>query len=79
MKFEVKKIDAIGCTREIDADNSMQMLSISVGIVGCSYDDIVSNKIVEYTFTNTMSIQAVKDGIASFSETWVATNYPEVA
>jgi len=79
MKFEVKKVDAVGGTREKDANTSSQMLSISVGVVGCPYADIVANKIVEYTFANTMSIQAVKDGIATFAADWVSTNYPEVA
>ena len=78
MKFEVKKVEVLGGTREKDANNSMQMLNISVGVLGCPYDDIVSNKIVEYTFANTMSIQVVKDGIVLFANDWVLENYPEI-
>lgn len=78
MQFEVKKVDVIGGTRTVDANNSAQMLNIQVGVSGCTYNDIVANKIVPYTFANTLSIQAVKDGINTFAATWVSTNYPSL-
>jgi len=79
MTFEVKKVEQVGGVREKDSSHSSQMLSISVGVVGCPYADIVANKLVEYTYANTMSVQAVKDGIPTFAASWVATNYPQVA
>ncbi len=78
MKFEVKKIDVLGGTKTKDENNSSQMINISVGVVGCPYLDIVANKMVEYVFSNSMSIQAVKDGIPTFADAWVTENYPEV-
>ena len=79
MNFELKQVDIIGGVKTIDINNSGQMLNIKVGIVGCPYMDIVANKIVQYSFPNTLSFQAVKDGITIFATTWVATNYPSVS
>lgn len=78
MQFEVKKVDVIGGTKTKDANNSTQMLSIQVGVVGSTYSDIVANKLVEYSFANTLSIQAVKDGISGFAANWVASHYPSL-
>lgn len=79
MNFELKKVDTIGGMKTVDTNNSAQMLNIQVGVVGCPYTDIVANKIVQYSFANTLSFQAVKDGITAFATTWVATNYPSVS
>jgi hypothetical protein len=79
MKFEVKNIETLGGVMEKNSDYSMQMFSVSVGVVGCPYNDMISNKIVEYTFANNITYQDVKDGITSFIDSWVESNYPEVA
>jgi len=78
MIFEVKNVEILGGTRAKDENNSTQMLSIFVGVVGCPYSDIFANRVVEYEFSNSMSIQTVKDGIPEFAANWVTENYPEI-
>ena len=78
INFELKKVEAIGGIKQKDDNNSTQMLNIQVGVVGCPYNDIVANKLIEYTFSNSTSFNEVKSSFSGFASTWVATNYPAV-
>ena len=77
MNFELKNVVSVGDVKSVDANNSLQWLNISVGVVGCPYD-MVETKTVEYVFLNTLSVQDVKNGVIPFAENWVATNYPAI-
>lgn len=78
MKFEVKKVEAVGGIKAKDIDNSTQFLNITVGVVGCPYDDISTTKIVEYDFSNSITVADAKAGIQTFSAAWVVANYPNI-
>lgn len=77
MKFELKNVVRVGDVQSIDAENSLQFVNITAGVVGCPYKmEITTTE--RYKFPNTLSVQAVKDGVQTFAENWVATNYPSV-
>lgn len=78
MEFELKNVEAIGGVKAKDNNNSIQMLNITVGVAGCTYPDIIANQLVEYSFSNSMSVQAAKDGIGAFAMAWVAETYPTI-
>jgi len=78
MTFEIKKMDVIGGIKAKDSATSSQNISVKIGIVGCPYADIVTNKMIEYVFPNTLSYQEIKDGMTTFANTWLTANYPNV-
>ena len=77
MEFELKNAASIGDVKSKDNDNSLQYLNITVGVKGCPYN-IVETKTVEYVFSNSITIKEAKDGVTTFAEKWVATNYPSI-
>lgn len=79
MNFELKKTEVIGNITSKDENNSMQMVSISIGVVGCPYADIATHRIIEYVFPNTTSITDLQTGALAFAQTWLEANYPNVA
>jgi hypothetical protein len=78
MNFELKNVVSVGDVKSVDADNSMQYLNITVGVVGCPYEDIISTQTVKYEFANTLTVQQAKDGVQTFALAWVTTNYPSI-
>jgi hypothetical protein len=78
MEFELKNVETIGGVSTKDENNSTQMLNITVGVVGCTYEDIKSTNMVEYEFANSLTVTQAKDGIQTFATSWVATNYPKI-
>ena len=76
MNFELKKVVSVGDVQSADADNSLQNLNVTIGVVGCPYEDIKTEKTIQYVFPNSISVQAAKDGVQPFAEAWVAANYP---
>jgi hypothetical protein len=76
MNFELKNVVSVGDVKSVDANNSLQWLNISVGVVGCPYADIITTQTVKYEFANSLTVQEAKDGITPFAEAWVVTNYP---
>jgi uncharacterized protein (UPF0212 family) len=77
MNFELKNAVSVGDVQSKDADNSLQFLNITVGVVGCPYN-MAETKTVEYVFANNLTVQQAKDGVIPFAESWVATNYPNI-
>jgi hypothetical protein len=77
MNFELKNVVSVGDVISKDAGNSIQGLSITAGVVGCPYN-MVETQLVPYEFANTLSVQEAKDGVQTFAENWVATNYPAI-
>jgi hypothetical protein len=78
MDFELKNVVSVGDVQSVDADNSLQNLNVTIGVVGCPYNDIKAERTIQYTFANSLSVQAAKDGVQPFAAAWVATNYPTV-
>lgn len=79
MNFEVKSVKTSGGTRTNIVDNTMsQDLNITVGVVGCPYLDIKTEKTVTYVFSRTLTAQAAEEGIATFATAWCVANYPTV-
>jgi len=77
MNFELKKVVSAGDVQSVDDDNSLQWVNITAGVVGCPYKmEITTTE--KYEFANTLSVQEAKDGVQTFAENWVATNYPTV-
>ena len=78
MNFELKKADAVGGVTSKDANTSSQWLNITVGVVGCPYEDIKSTKTVAYEFANSLTVAEAKAGVDTFAAAWVAANYPNI-
>ena len=76
MDFEVKKVETVGGVSSKDENTSQQWLNITVGVVGCPYDDIIATQTVAYEFANTMTVADARAGIDPFAAAWVVTNYP---
>jgi len=78
MEFQIKKIDTVGGVSSKDENTSIQWLNITIGIVGCPYDDIIARKTIQYEFSNDLTVTEAKNGIETFANTWVSTNYPTI-
>jgi len=76
MEFEVKKTEVVGSVSVKDEQTSIQHINITVGVVGCPYDDISSVRTVAYEFSNSLTITEAREGIRSFAEEWTRQNYP---
>lgn len=79
MNFELKRTEVIGNITSKDENNSIQMVSVTIGVVGCPYEDIAAHRIIEYVFPNTTSIADLQTGALTFAQTWLEANYPSVA
>lgn len=77
MEFELKNVVSVGDVKSKDADNSLQYLNITVGVVGCPHN-MVETKTVEYVFSNKITIEEAKNGVSSFAISWVESNYPSI-
>ena len=77
MNFELKNVVSQGDVQSVDADNSLQLLNITAGVVGCPYPMVITQT-VKYEFSNTLTITEAKAGVIPFAESWVATTYPSV-
>lgn len=78
MQFETKNIELIGIIKPVDTNTSSQMIKLIIGVVGCPHEDLITVKVIKYTFQNTLTIQQVKDGITTFVSDWMSTNYPNI-
>jgi hypothetical protein len=78
MEFELRNTNVIGNVKTINEETSAILVNIVVGPVGCPYLDMVSNQMVEYVFSNDLTITEAKNGIAAFAANWVAANYPTI-
>ena len=76
MEFELKTAKAIGGVTSKDANTSSQFLNITVGVVGCPYNDISTIQTVAYEFANSLTVTEARAGIPTFAAAWVAANYP---
>lgn len=76
MEFELKNVVSVGDVQSVDADNSRQYLNITTGVVGCPYEGFTKTETVAYDFSNSLSVQAAKDGVQPFAAAWVVTTYP---
>jgi hypothetical protein len=77
MNFELKNVVSVGDVKSVDADNSLQWLNITTGVVGCPYPMEITQT-VKYEFSNTLTVQQAKDDVQTFAENWVATTYPNI-
>ncbi len=78
MEFELKNVDPIGGVKVKNETTTSQLLSITVGVVGCPYNDIKTNVLVEYEFLNSITIEQARIGMNTFALNWVSTNYPNI-
>lgn len=77
MEFELKNAVSVGDVQSVDAENSLQWINITAGVVGCPYKmEITTTE--RYEFPNTLSVQAAKDGVIPFAENFVSTAYPSI-
>jgi len=76
MNYELKNAVATGGVKSNDDHTMTQHVNITVGVVGCTYEDIKSEKTVEYIFAETLTGLQIKDGLVTFAQQWVANNYP---
>ena len=78
MNFELKKVEPMGGVSLKDDNTSTQLLSITVGVVGCPYDDIKTTKMITYEFSNAITVAEARAGIETFASAWVTTTYPNI-
>ena len=78
MEFELKAAKTEGGVKSNNDGTMSQYLNITVGVVGCPYGDIKTDKTVSYTFSENLTAKQIEDGIEPFAATWVATNYPNI-
>jgi len=78
MEFELKSVSTIGGVKEVDENNSSQSLGITIGVVGCTYNDIISTRFINYVFSNEITVTAALAGVDTFASSWVAENYPSI-
>jgi hypothetical protein len=78
MKFELKNAVSVGDVKSKDANNSLQYLNITVGVVDNPHQKMTETQTVEYVFPNTITIQEAKDGVIPFAQQWVADNFPNI-
>lgn len=50
-------------------------IEIIIGVEGCTYDDIKTNRVAEYIFSEDLTAKQINDGIEPFATQWVAQNY----
>lgn len=79
MQFETKTVELIGVIKPIDANTSSQAIRLTIGVVGCPHDDIITIKVIKYTFANTLTVQEIKDGVTPFVDNWMNLNYPTIS
>lgn len=76
MEFELKSAKTVGGIIS-NSDNTMtQQVNVTVRVKGCPYEDIKTEKTIQYTFPNTMSAIDIEKGIKPFCNNWVTENYP---
>jgi hypothetical protein len=78
MEFELKKASTVGGVVSNNDGTMTQHLNITVGVVGCPYEDIKTEKTVPYIFSENLTAKQVEDAIPTFAAAWVATTYPTV-
>lgn len=76
MEFEVKKVYTVGGVRSNDDGTMTQNINIQIGVVGCPYEDIKTEKTVEYIFDENITAKQAENGIPVFAAEWVSQNYP---
>jgi len=79
MDFEVKNIATVGrviSNGEVTGGTMTQHINITIGPVGCPYDDIKVDRTVEYTFSVDLTAKQAEDGMVPFAAQWVIDNYP---
>lgn len=78
MVFELKAAKTVGGVISNNDGTFTQHLNITVGPVGCTYEDIKSEKTVAYIFAGTLSALDIETSIPVFATQWVAINYPTI-
>lgn len=76
MEYELRNAVATGGVKSNDDHTMTQDLNITVGVVGCPYLDIKTEKTVEYIFSESLTGLQIKEGITTFAQQWVIANYP---
>ena len=75
MNYEIKKIQVTGSTQSNTDGTFKQFLNVTVGVVGCPYDDIKTEKTIEYIFDGALSANDVQKCIEPFVQKWLEENY----
>lgn len=75
MNYEVKKTQVTGSVQSNTDGTFKQLINVTVGVVGCPYEDIKTEKTIEYVFAGTLSAIDAQKGIAPFVQKWLDDNY----
>jgi len=78
MEFELKAAKTVGGVTSNNDGTFTQQLNITVAPVGCTYEDIKTEKTVAYIFDGNLSALDIETGVPVFAAQWVATNYPTI-
>lgn len=78
MDFEVKNLETVGGITTVNDTTMSINVNITIGVVGCTYEDIVSIKTIAYEFATSLTIAEATSLIPAWADTWVSTNYPAI-
>ena len=80
MEFELKHYQAVG-TVQYHSENDIfsQYVNVTVGVVGCPYEDINTQKTIIYQWDGTIPTNKALFGMESFCKQWVTENYPNTS
>lgn len=78
MNFELKKTELVGDITRQDDNVSTQMITLTIGVVGCPYEDVAAHRVIKYEFPNTTSIADLQINALAYAQTWLEANYPAV-
>lgn len=78
MNFELKKIDLLGAITTINETTKRQYVNITIGVVGCPYEDIKTVQGAAYDFLATLTIDQASAGLQAFAIEFITEHYPNI-
>ena len=76
MEYELRNAVTTGGVKSNDDATMTQKINVTVGVKGCTHEDIKTEKTVDYIFSENLTGLQIKDGILTFATQWVTLNYP---
>ena len=75
MTYELKSSIKTGLVFLNEDGTFTQNVNIVIGITGCIYEDIKTERTIKYIFPGTQSMSNIETGIVIFATQWVKDNY----
>jgi hypothetical protein len=76
MQYELKSAKTTGAVKSNNDGTMTQFINVAIGVKTCPYEDIKTERTVEYVFSENLTAKQAEEGITTFATQWVADNYP---